>query len=305
MSSIAAAAAPASARAFRLGFAALMLGALAIATSPIFVRLSELGPTATGFHRAALALPLLAFWWWRDPGGRPAPAKGWDERRPLILPGLLFAADLFFWHLSVAFTSVANATLLANMTPVVVTAGAWFLFDERIKPRFLFGLVLALAGTSMLVGASFELGRRFVIGDAFGLVTAMFYGSYLLVVAGLRGRYGTARLMYVTTAVSALALLPIAVVMGESILPVTLRGWLILIGLAWVCQAFGQALIAYALGHLPAAYLSLVILGQPIISALFGWIILGEALGALQIAGGVVVLAGILLARTPRLAATG
>jgi drug/metabolite transporter (DMT)-like permease len=157
----------------------------------------------------------------------------------------------------------------------------------------------------MLVGNSVDLGRRFVIGDAFGLVTAVFYGAYLLAVSDLRGRYGTARLMYVTTAVSAAVLLPLAIVSGESILPTTLRGWLILIGLAWICQALGQALIAYALGHLPAAYSSLVILGQPFVSALLGWIILGEALGALQMAGGAAVLAGILLARSPRQAASG
>jgi drug/metabolite transporter (DMT)-like permease len=133
----------------------------------------------------------------------------------------------------------------------------------------------------------------------------MFYGAYLLSVSDLRGRYGTARLMYVTTAVSAVALLPLAVASGESILPVTLRGWLILVALAWVCQALGQALIAYALGHLPAAYSSLVILVQPFAAALFGWMVLGEALAALQMAGGVAVLAGILLARNPRQAASG
>ena len=305
MPAIAATDAPASARAFRLGLAALLLGALAISSSPIFVRLSELGPTATGFHRTALALPLLAFWWWRMQDGHAPPANRWREFRPLLLPGLIFAGDLFFWHLSVAYTSVANATLLANMAPVVVTAGAWLLLGERISGRFLIGLAAALAGTSMLVGSSVDLGQRFVLGDAFALVTALFYGSYLLSVAGLRGRYGTARIMYVTTAVSAAALLPLALIMGESIWPTTLHGWLMLIGLAWICQAFGQAMIAYALGHLPAAYSSLVILGQPFVSAFFGWIILDEALSPLQMAGALAVLAGIILARHPRQAANG
>jgi drug/metabolite transporter (DMT)-like permease len=305
MSSIAATDAPASARAFRLGLAALLLGALAISSSPIFVRLSELGPTATGFHRTFLALPLLAFWWWRVQGGQAAPVNRWDEFRPLILPGLIFAGDLFFWHLSVAYTSVANASLLANMAPVVVAAGAWLLLGERISVRFMVGLAAALAGTSMLVGSSADLGQRFVLGDAFALITALFYGSYLLSIAGLRGRYGAARIMYVSTAVSAAALLPLALIMGESIWPTTLHGWLMLIGLAWICQALGQALIAYSLGHLPASYSSLVILLQPFVSALFGWIILGEALGPLQMAGAVAVLAGILLARSPRQAAAG
>jgi drug/metabolite transporter (DMT)-like permease len=207
--------------------------------------------------------------------------------------------------LSVAFTSVANATLLANMTPVVVTAGAWALLGERITGRFLAGLALALAGTSMLVGNSLDLGRRFVIGDGFGLVTAMFYGSYLLSVAGLRARYATARIMYASTAISAVILLPLAIASGESIVPLTPRGWLILIGLAWICQVLGTGLIAYALGHLPASYSSLVILVQPLAASMFGWLVLGETLGSLQMAGGVAVLNGILLARAPRQAAGG
>ena len=92
-------------------------------------------------------------------------------------------------------------------------------------------------------------------------------------------------------------------VMGEGLLPPTLTGWATLFGLAWISHALGQSLIAYALGHLPASFSSLVVLIQPVAAAFFGWLWLGEGLQPLQIAGGIVVLGGILLARRAQLKA--
>lgn len=70
-----------------------------------------------------------------------------------------------------------------------------------------------------------------------------------------------------------------------------------LVGLAWISHAAGQGLIAYALAHLPAAFSSVSLLFQPVMAALFAWILLSESLSPLQIAGAAVVLAGIYLAR--------
>ena len=100
---------------------ALLLGGIAIGASPIFVRLSELGRTATAFHRMLWALPLLWLWARIDPGkssGSVLPDNRRDARQ-LFLCGLLFAADLACWHFSILYTSVTNSTLFANFAPVV------------------------------------------------------------------------------------------------------------------------------------------------------------------------------------------
>ncbi len=282
--------------------AALILGALAIAFSPIFVRLSEAGPTATGFYRTFLALPPL-WLFWRFSAPRPAAAAS-SAGLPLALilvPGLLFAGDLFFWHLSIKYTSVANATLLSNFAPVIVTLGAWLVLRERITPLFLVAMLVAICGALMLVGSSFQLGGTNVFGDMLAFVTAMFYGVYMIAVAKLRGSHGTQSLMLWSSLVSALALLPVALLMGDVMLPATLQGWFTLFGLAWISHALGQGLIAYALGHLPASFSSLVVLVQPVAAAFFGWLWLGEGLTSLQIGGGLVVLFGIYLARRAQL----
>jgi drug/metabolite transporter (DMT)-like permease len=73
-------------------------------------------------------------------------------------------------------------------------------------------------------------------------------------------------------------------------------GWVKLLGLALISQAAGQSLIAYAMAHLPSTFSSVGLLFQPVMAALFAWVLLGETLGSVEIAGGVAVLVGIAVA---------
>jgi drug/metabolite transporter (DMT)-like permease len=273
----------------------LFAGAVAIALSPIFVRLSEIGPTATAFWRTALAVPALFLW--MAAGQRHDAAEARHDWRPLVLAGLCFAGDLAFWHWSIKFTSVANATLFANFAPVFVTLGGFLLFGQRVRLPFVGALALALAGAVILMGGSLALGRAHLVGDALGLVTAVFYAGYMLVVGRLRARAATATIMAWTALVTSTALLPVALLSGEALLPVSARGWAVLLGLALVSHSFGQGAIAYALAHLPTSFSAVALLCQPLMAALFAWALLGEPLTPLQGLGGAVILIGILIAR--------
>ena len=275
---------------------ALLVGAACIALSPIFVRLSEAGPTATAFWRVALAVPMLWVLFFLKTKAKPQRYSG---KWPLLLAaGFAFAGDLGFWHASVKLTSVANSTLLANLASIFVTLAAWIFFRQKPRRLFVAGLGAALLGVLLLVNTSLAFSSTGLVGDALGVVTAMFYAGYILAVKALRDRgEATLHLMAVTSTITALFLLPAALASGETLLPATAFGWWILIGLALVSHAAGQGLIAYALAHLPAAFSSVSLLFQPVMAALFAWVLLSEALVPLQIAGGLIVLAGIYLAR--------
>lgn len=275
---------------------ALLAGATFIALSPIFVRLSEAGPTATAFWRVALAVPALWVLYWAKPTAR---VRRYPGKWPLLAAaGLAFAGDLGFWHTSIKLTSVANSTLLANLASIFVTLAAWVFLRQRPTRVFLTGLGAALAGMTLLVHSSLEFSATGLAGDALGVVTAMFYAAYILSVKGLRDRGETTlHLMAVTSTVTALLLFPVALATGERMLPASAAGWWTLAGLALVSHAAGQGLIAYALAHLPAAFSSVSLLFQPVMAALFAWVLLAEPLAALQVSGGLVVLAGIYLAR--------
>jgi len=275
--------------------AALFCGATFIALSPIWVRMADVGPTASAFWRVALAVPLL----WSLVALLPRDAPAPRPRGPLLAAaGLAFAGDLAFWHWSIQATSVANATLLANLSSIFVTLAAWVLWRQRPSGLFLVGLALALGGVALLVRASLGADSGALVGDAYGVVTAMFYAWYLLTVKTLRDRgAATLRLMASTTTLTAGALLPLSLASGETMLPAGSRGWLVLLGLAWITHAGGQGLITFALAHLPAAFSSVGLLLQPVLAAAFAWVLLHEPVVPLQMAGGAVVLAGIYLAR--------
>ena len=286
-------------RTARIALIALLAGALGIAFSPIFVRLSELGPTATAFWRVGFAVPALYVWTRleRTDGPRSRRPSTRSDYLRLTLVGLFFAGDLAFWHWSIKFTSVANATLLANFAPIFVAPVSWLLFKERFTRTFVLGLVLAIAGAVVLMGQSLHLSMDALFGDALGLVTAMFYGGYILAVGRLRTEFSTATIMTWSGVVTALALLPIALLSGESLIAGTATGWAVLLGLALFSHAGGQSLIAYALAHLPASFSSVSLLLQPAAAAVLAWALLGEPLGPWQAVGAVIVLLGILLAR--------
>jgi len=282
----------------RLGLAALLTGATGIAFAPIWVRLSEVDPSATAFYRLFFALPILWLWLAVENRRDPPPNK---PKTPaafglLAAAGFFFAGDLAVWHWSIKLTSVANATLLANFAPIFVTLGARLLFRERITWKFVAGMLLALAGGAMLAGVSFTKTMRHVLGDALGITTAVFYGSYLLSVKQLRRSFGTGTIMAWSGLVTCPLLLLTAWASGETLAARSATGWVVLAALALTSQVGGQGLIAYAAAHLSASFMSVALLFQPAVAALLGWVLLGEAMTALQILGAAVVLLGIGLA---------
>ncbi len=293
---------PASTRDTTFAFLALVLGSVAIGASPIFVRLTDVGPFASAFWRVALALPVLWGWHiWESRARDDQPSlQGWQAWKPMIPAGLLFAGDLTFWHLSILHTTVANATLFANFSAIVVAIGAWLFLGERITRMFALGLVIAIIGMGLLVGASIEIDPSHVAGDGYGMITALFFGSYVLSVRSVRSKVPAATLMFRSGVITAAALLVVTLVGGGDLWPGSASGWGILLGLALFAHAAGQGLLAYALGHVPAALSSLVILIEPLAAAILGWLILAEAITPLQGLGGVVILVGILIARHQR-----
>lgn len=283
----------ASSRSDARALAALFAGALGIAFAPIFVRLSETGPVSTAFWRIALALPVL--WAWSLAAERRVPS-GTADRQFMIAAGVFFAGDLAVWHWSILLTSVANATLLANLAPVFVTLAVWLIYRQRPSALFLAGLTLALLGVATLLGGDFRLGGSEIAGDCLGLLTAIFYAGYLLAVARARSGANTATVMAWSSLVCAVVLFPLALFSGEQVLPGTAQGWMTLLGLALLSQAAGQSLIAYAMAHLQPTFSSVGLLLQPVAAAMLACVLLDEALDALELAGGLAVLAGIYLA---------
>ena len=277
---------------------ALLAGPIALGSSPILVRLSELEPTATAFYRVTLAAPaFLLFSFAR----REAPAlAAYSKARWIVLfwhiaAGAFFALDLFCLHWSLRRTSVVNATLFLNFAPIFVSLGAWAIFGELPTRRAVLSYVIAISGVALLLGgvAAFERGKLF--GDVLGLAAGAAYGGYLLVVSRIRYKVPTSLVMGVTTLSCACFLLPATLAMGESLAPRTATGWATLLALALLTHAGGQGLLVFAIKYFPAFTSSVTLLVQPVVAACGAWVLFDETLGPWQMLGGGVVLFGILL----------
>ena len=256
-----------------------------------------MGPFAAAFHRAFLALPVIGLWLLVAGRGRFERPRTGRDAGLMALAGFFFAGDLAFWHLSLFGTAVANATLFANTASVFVVLTGWLVFRRGVTKTFVFGMGLALLGALCLVQSSLSFRPAQLEGDAYGMVTALFLAGYLLTIERLRQRYGAAVIMFWSTTATALCLLVPALMFEGELFANTTEGWLMLLSLAWVSQAAGQGLIAYALAALPASVTAVGLLLEPVAAALLAGIILLEGLGPRQVAGGLVVLTGIALCR--------
>jgi drug/metabolite transporter (DMT)-like permease len=283
---------------------AAMVGAGLLGLAPIWVRLSELGPQATNLWRFLFALPILGALAARG----PAPSR--RDTAWLLGAGLLFGLELSLWAAALGKTTVANATLLANMTPVFAAAFGWIVFKERLGAGVLLGGLAALAGAVILALARAEAGQGPAsveagwIGDAMGLSAAVGYAGYLLIVRALGRRVSVGAVMFLASLSGAAYALALSLALGEALLPHSLQGWLILAGLGVIVQAGGQGLIAFGVGRLPIVVSTVLLWMQPLSAAALSWIIFDEELGPLALAGAALILVGLFVVQRARVRVT-
>jgi drug/metabolite transporter (DMT)-like permease len=277
----------------RSGVAAMIVGTLITAWSGVLVRLIDVGPFAAGAWRVALAVPALAAWAkvaQRD--RRDAP----NLRRsagPLFFAGLAFALNLGFFHMSLTGTKVANAAFIGAVGPIVTVIGGALFFRERTSSRIWLALGLALLGAWTMAGM--VAPTRIGFGDSFALCSSVVYSGYLLLIKQARVRVDAVTATMWSAAISAVVLGVAAWLHGETLVPSSAFGWMIAVLLGLGIHALGQGLTSAAMGRAPVGVIALVILAQPPFTAFAAWTVLGEGMAPLQMTGGAIILAALLL----------
>ncbi|RST29734.1 DMT family transporter [Sphingomonas ginkgonis] len=275
-----------------LAFAALLLGNVALAFGPWLVRLADTGPVAAGFWRLSLALPVLFLL--ARVTGQPA---HWPRRALVVaiaIGALFYAADLASWNVGIRMTKLGNSALFGNFASFGFAAyGLWL---ARRWPSRLQGaaLLLAGAGTALLMASSYELDVRYLHGDLLTLIAGLLYTGYLIFIERARAELPPLPVLVLSSLFSAAMLLPLCLAIGERIVP---HDWTPLLIFALSSQVIGQGLLVYAIGTFPPLVVGLALLTQPAISALVGWIAYGERLSAADFAGMVAIAAALVLVR--------
>ncbi|MDP3255806.1 MAG: DMT family transporter [Bosea sp. (in: a-proteobacteria)] len=282
-------------------FLALLTGATCIGFSGVFVRFADVGPAAAGFWRMIFALPVLGLWMGLERRRPGHPAASGGAMLPIVLAGLAFGVDVVLYNAALGFTTIANASLLGNLSPVAVVLGGWLLFAERPSRRILGALALAIGGALMLVlpkiaGASSGIPGS-LFGDSLAVGAALSYAAYIMAVRRARDRAEAGRISLIASAICAVFCLVAALALGEAILPSSLQGWLAVIALGLVSHALGQGLITLSLGQYGASAASLVMVWPALVSVLAAWAIFGEQPSPAQAFGGIAILAAVLMVR--------
>ncbi|MES3153458.1 DMT family transporter [Sphingomonas faeni] len=275
-----------------IAFAALVVANVALAFGPWFVRATEVGPVAAGFWRLMLAMPFLIALAVQQ-GARPTRlSRGvWIG---LIVGGVCFAADLGSWHLGIRRTTLANATLFGNAATLIFPIYGFLVARTWPTRTQGWALVLAAAGATLLLGRSYQLDAKNLVGDLFCILAGLLYTVYFILMARARATLAPLSALTLSTLAGIVPLLVFALAMGERVMP---SHWGPLIGLALCSQVLGQGLMIYALGRFSPLVIGIALLIQPVVAGVVGWLVYGERLGAADLAGVVMVAVALVLVR--------
>ena len=259
-----------------------LAGAVAISFSPVFYVYSDTNPSTGAFFRMLYALPALALLAYLV---RKSDTRSSRTRWTAFGAGLILAPDMLSYHSSMIFIGIGIATLIGNSQVIIVTLASWKLFGEKPNQAILVSLPIVVIGLALISGIADTdpYGEDPIKGVVFGTMAAFFYSSFLILFRySNRELAPSSSVQLDATAGAALGLLVLGLLPLSSmaIEPLELQptwpghGWLIV--LAMLCQVAGWLAIAHALPRLPAAHTSFAVLLQPVLTLVWGYVILHQ-----------------------------
>jgi len=275
----------------------LVIGVLAVSTASTFIRLAQtsipsLAVAAWRLTIASLLLAPLAVTRCRAEW-RALSRRQW---RWAIASGVILAIHFYSWITSLAMTSVAASVVLVTTAPLFVGVLSHFVLDERLTLPMIVGLAVALVGSIIIGVGDLSGGGHQLAGDGLALIGAVAAALYMLIGRSLRARLSLLGYIFPVYGTAALTLMALALLSGAPLTGYPPRVWLWLVLMALIPQIVGHSSLNWALGHLPATYVSLSVLLEPVGSALLAWLILTEPPTSEAIIGGALILAGVVIA---------
>ena len=215
--------------------------------------------------------------------------------------GVFLALHFSAWISSLAYTSIASSTALVTTNPIWIALVSWLVFRESLGRWLAFGIAAAIAGSALIFLSDAHLvssagGSDPMLGNMLAVMGSVTVCGYLLIGRQLRKTMTLLAYIWLVYTSAAVTLMVAAFVSGAPLNGFSGIAWACLIGLALGPQLLGHTAFNWALKHVSATFIAIVILGEPIGSALLGWLIFGERFAPLQLAGFFMLMVGIYLA---------
>ncbi len=289
----------------RRGTLQVLLGAVLISFSPVFVRWAQIDPDLAGIYRTAFGAAALAVY---VLARRLPLVRGWLPLGFAVACGVVFAADLAFWHRAIHLVGPGLATILGNFQVFFLAAFGIVVYRERPGWRYLVSIPAALTGLALLIGIDWSsLPSSYRAGIGMGMLTAISYATYVILFQRSQDpKWGSRRLdpavslLYISMA-TALSLTALFFADGGdagAFVLETPRAWVAMSSYGVLCQAIGWILISVGLPRIPTSRAGLLLLVQPTLSFVWDIVLFGRPTGPLESIGAALALAAIYFGST-------
>ena len=269
-----------------------LIATVFLATSGIFVRECSMSPLNVGFYRILFSMIILYPLVYKNL--KDLTKKDWLL---LILSGACLGGDIAFCNIAFSYTSMANVSLLTNMTAFVVVPVSYFVFKEKVPKMFFPAAIIAITGVVILIRGKAEAGPSGYFGDLLAIVACIMYALFLLISYRVRDHVDSSTIMFVGGFGGLLATLIPALFMEGFQVPHSFRDLGLLLGLTICMQVIGQNLVAYCQGKLSANLACIIGLTQPVSAALLSWIMFREQVSVQEWIGIAIVIIGVYLVK--------
>lgn len=275
----------------------MLVAAIIISTSSVWVKISEVAPSVSGFYRMFIAGCLLLTFClvkridlWR----------GWKYFSWLFLAAFFFALDLYFWHRSIFYIGPGLATVLGNFQVFFMALAGYLFYKEKIGLNFIIGLLITIAGLFLLIGINWEsLTNQYQTGVVFALLTALAYTGFMLSLRHVQANKNSLNAFVNLGVMSLICGILMLIELSLSGLNIDIPSTQSLISiliLSIVCQIVGWLLITQSMPNLPASIVGVVLLLQPALSMVWDIVFFSRPTGYLDYIGLTMVLIGVYLA---------
>lgn len=278
---------------------ALIIGVMAVSTAAIFIRLAQeegapsLVLSAARLTVASIALTPVVLKYHRQ----KLRTISTSNLKWMFLGGIVLGLHFSSWITSLEYTAVVNSVVLVTTAPLWVALIAPLVLNEKLGRWIIFGLLVALGG-GLLVGLSGEVGEPPkrpdpLLGNGLALVGAVMAAIYFIIGRRVRAHVDFILYVWLVYSVGAVILISVVVVSGQQVFGLSGEAYLWMLMMGLVPQLIGHSSFNFALGYLPAAYVSVVTLAEPITSGLLAIVFLSEWPVPVQLIGSILILVGI------------
>lgn len=266
------------------------------ATSGTLGKAMSLEPIAIGFWRLTMGLPFFAVPVFASRTGRES-LKAIDKKDLTwaLTSGVFLFAHFSSWFSAIKMTTIASASVLATLHPLVVVAISIIIYKKKIGIKPLAGIIVALIGGAITAGFDFgELTPEYFAGDMWALSAATFMGLYFAIGERIRERVPGATYVFLVFFACWVSFLIAMVVTGTPFFGYTAMDFVLVALMALLCQIGSHAMLNLCLGHVDSLYVSAWETADPVFGIFFAVVFLGQMPKAWAILGCAIVIGGLL-----------